>query len=141
MPGMSAQQPILWGRILLAGLLAEASVMVVFFVLLGLAWLAGMPEVAAPMSPLDYVDALIASFLSIFIVARWVARRLEGAFVLHGILIALVAMSLFLLMIGLAEGSIEQPILYWVAHGLKFAGGIAGGLVTERRRRPVAVHA
>jgi hypothetical protein len=141
MPGMSAQQPILWGRILLAGLLAEASVMVVFFVLLGLAWLAGIPEVAAPMSPLDYVDALIASFLSIFIVTRWVARRLEGAFVLHGILIALVAMSLFLLMIGLAEGSIEQPILYWVAHGLKFAGGIAGGLVTERRRRPVAVHA
>ena len=138
---MSVHQPILWGRILLAGLLAEASVMVVFFILLGLAWLAGVPEIAAPMTALDYVDALIASFLSIFIATRWVARRLEGAFVLHGILIALVAMSLFLLLIGLAEGSIEQPALYWVAHGLKFAGGIAGGLVAERRRRPTLVPA
>jgi len=131
---MSVQQPILWGRILLAGLLAEASVMVGFFLLLGLAWLAGVPEIAMPMTPLDYVDALVASFLSIFIVTRWVARRLEGGFVVHGILIALVAMSLFLVMLGATAGSIEQPILYWLAHGLKFAGGIAGGLVAERRR-------
>lgn len=139
---MSVQQPILWGRILLAGFLAEASVMVGFFLLLGLAWLAGVPEIAAPMTPLDYVDALVASFVSIFIATRWVARRLEGGFVVHGILIALVAMSLFLVMLGATAGSIQQPILYWVAHGLKFAGGIAGGLVAERsRHRAVAAEA
>jgi predicted anti-sigma-YlaC factor YlaD len=90
---MSARQPLLWGRILLAAFLAEASVMAGFFLLLGLAWMVGVPEVAAPMTPLDYADALIASFVSIFIATRWVGRRLEGAFVLHGILIALVAMS------------------------------------------------
>ena len=56
-------------------------------------------------------------------------------------LIAAVAMSLFLLLIGLAAGSIQQPVLYWVAHGLKFAGGIAGGIVAERRQRPVPAHA
>jgi hypothetical protein len=84
---------------------------------------------------------LVASFASIFLCTLWVGRRLEGAFVLHGILIALVAMSLFLLLMALTAGSIQQPILYWVAHGLKFAGGIAGGLVTERRHRPAAVHA
>ena len=137
---MSADR-IHWGRILLAGFLAEVSVLAGFFLLLGLAWLAGMPEVAAPMSPLDYVDALIASFASIFVFTLWVGRRLQGAFVLHGFLIALVAMSLFLLMLGLTAGSINQPILYWVAHGLKFAGGIAGGLVAERRHRPAAIHA
>ena len=108
--------------------------MAAFFLLLGLAWMAGVPEIAAPMTPLDYADALIASFVSIFIATRWVGRRLEGAFVLHGILIALVAMSLFLLLIGTLSGSIQQPALYWVAHGLKFSGGIAGGLVAERRR-------
>ena len=140
MPDMSTGQRILWGRILLAGFLAEASVMVVFFLLLGLAWLAGVPEIAAPMTPLDYVDALIASFVSIFFVTRWVGRRLEGAFVLHGILIALAAMSLFLLLIGTLSGSIEQPALYWLAHGLKFAGGVAGGVVAERRHQPAAVH-
>jgi hypothetical protein len=45
MPDMSTGQRILWGRIVLAGFLAEASVMVVFFLLLGLAWLAGVPEI------------------------------------------------------------------------------------------------
>jgi hypothetical protein len=115
--------------------------MTVFFLLLGFAWLAARPEVAAATSPLDYVDALIASFASIFLVTLWVGRRLHGAFVLHGFLIALVALSLFLLMLGLSPGSIDQQILYWVEHALKFAGGIAGGLVAERRHRPAAVHA
>ena len=134
---MSSGQRILWGRIVLAGFLAEASVMAVFFLLLGLAWLAGVPAIAAPMTPLDYVDALIASFVSIFIATRWVGRRLEGAFVLHGVLIALTAMLLFLLMIGMTAGTIRQPLLYWVAHGLKFAGGIAGGLVARRRHHAI----
>jgi hypothetical protein len=137
---MSARQPLLWGRIALAAFLAEASVMAAFFLLLGLAWMAGVPEIAAPMTPLDYADALIASFVSIFIASRWVGRRLEGAFVLHGILIALVAMSLFLVLIGTLSGSIQQPALYWLAHGLKFAGGIAGGIVAERRHSPAPVH-
>ena len=131
---MGTRQPLLWGRIVVGAFLAEASAMAVFFQLLGLAWMAGVPEIAAPMTPLDYADALIASFVSIFIATRWVGRRLESAFVLHGVLIALVAMSLFLLLIGTLSGSIQQPVLYWVAHGLKFAGGMAGGLVAQRRR-------
>ena len=130
---MGTRQPLLWGRIVVAAFLAEASVMAVFFLLLGLAWMADIPEIAAPMTPLDYADALIASFVSIFLATRWVGRNLAGAFVLHGILIAFVAMSLFLLLIGTLSGSIQQPVLYWVAHGLKFAGGIAGGMVAERR--------
>jgi hypothetical protein len=132
---MSAIRQIHWGRILLAGFLAEVTVMVGFLLLLGIFWLAGMPEVAMPMTPLDYVDALVASFLSIYFFTLWVGRRIESGFVLHGVLIGLVAMSLFLALIQVAEGSIEQPFLYWVAHGLKILGGITGGLVAERRRR------
>ena len=130
-----------WRRVLLAGFLAEASVMVGFFLLLGLAWLAGVPEIAVPMTPLDYVDALVASFASIYLATLWVGRRLESGFVLHGVLIGLVAFSLFLLLIFFGSGSIAQPVLYWVAHGLKFAGGITGGLVVERRRRSLSVAA
>ena len=132
---MSAIRQIHWGRILLAGFLAEVSVMAGFFLLLGIFTLAGMPEVAVPMSPLDYVDALVASFLSIYFFTLWVGRRLESGFVLHGVLIGLVAMSLFLALIQVGNGSIEQPFLYWVAHGLKILGGVTGGLVAERRRR------
>ena len=40
-----------WGRVLLAGFLAEVAVMAGFFLLLGIFTLAGMPEVAVPMSP------------------------------------------------------------------------------------------
>jgi hypothetical protein len=61
-----------WGRVLLAGFLAEVAVMAGFFLLLGIFTLAGMPEVAAPMSPLDYVDALVASFASIYLATLWV---------------------------------------------------------------------
>ena len=64
----------------------------------------------------------MASFLSIYFFTLWVGRRLDSGFVLHGALIGLVAMSLFLLLIFVGAGSIEQPILYWVAHGLKIAG-------------------
>jgi len=134
---MSAIRQIHWGRILLAGFLAEVSVMAGFLLLLGIFTLAGMPEVAMPMSPLDYVDALVASFLSIYFFTLWVGRRIESGFVLHGVLIGLVAMSLFLALIQVGNGSIEQPFLYWVAHGLKILGGITGGLVAERRRRVV----
>ncbi len=134
---MSAIRQIQWGRVLLAGFLAEVAVFVVFLLILGVAWLAGVPEMAVPMTPLDYVEALVASFLSIYFFTLWVGRRLDSGFVLHGALIGLVAMSLFLLLIFVGAGSIEQPILYWVAHGLKIAGGITGGLVAERRRRAV----
>jgi hypothetical protein len=128
-----------WGRILLAGFLAEVSVMAVFFLLLGVFTLAGMPEVAAPMSSLDYVDALIASFASIYLFTLWVCRWLESRFVLHGVLIGLVAFSLFLLLIFVGSGSIEQPVLYWVAHGLKILGGVTGGAVAQRRRETVSI--
>jgi hypothetical protein len=32
-------------------------------------------------------------------------------------------------------GSFTQPALYVVAHGLKIVGGIAGGLIAEKRHR------
>jgi hypothetical protein len=125
----------------LGGFLAEVAVMAVFFLLLGLARLAGVPELAAPMTPLDYADALVSSFVSIFLFTLWVARPLESRFITHGLLVALVATSLFLAMWGATAGSIaQQPILYWVAHALKLAGGIAGGLTAARRHRRTPLH-
>jgi hypothetical protein len=138
---ISAMVRIRWARVLLGALLAEASVMAVFFLLLGLAWLAGVPSIAAPMSPLDYADALVASFISVYIFTLWVARPLASGFVAHGVLVALVAMLLFLVMLGATAGSIEQPIPYWIAHVLKFAGGIAGGLAAGRRYQRTTLRA
>jgi hypothetical protein len=115
--------------------------MALFFLLLGLAWLAGVPSLAAPLSPLDYADALIASLVSVYIFTLWAARPLASGFVAHGVLVALVATLLFLVILGATAGSIQQPTLYWVAHGLKFAGGIAGGLAAGRRYQRILARA
>ncbi|HEY6508562.1 MAG TPA: hypothetical protein VIY56_11160 [Vicinamibacterales bacterium] len=61
-------------------------------------------------------------------------RRVESDFVLHGVLVGIVAMLLFLVVIVTLSGSVAQPPLHRVAHGLKVLGGVAGGLVAERRR-------
>ncbi len=139
---MHAIRRIHWGRIVVAGLMAEATVFSIFFALLLAATLAGVPELAEPESTLDYIDALVSSFASVFVFTIWVGRRIESGFVLHGILVGLTAMLLFLGLIFGFTGSVAQPSLYWVAHGLKLLGGLAGGLVVERgRRRAVGVEA
>jgi hypothetical protein len=73
---------------------------------------------------------LIASAVLPFIFAVWVCKRIESLFVLHGALVGLVAVVIYL---GLAWGQ-PQPLLYKIAHGLKVAGGMAGGVMASRRR-------
>ena len=75
---------------------------------------------------------LIASALMPFLFALWVGRRIESLFVLHGALVRIVAALIYM---GLAWGQ-SQPLLYKVAHGLKVAGGMAGGVVASRRKLP-----
>lgn len=134
---MNPIRDIHWGRIVVAGFLAEAVVFALFFLLLFGATLAGIPEFARPMSPFDYADAIVSSFASVFLFTLWVAKRIESRFVLHGILVGVVALLLFLVVIGTLSGSLAQPALYWVAHVLKILGGVAGGLVAGRRRHRI----
>jgi hypothetical protein len=132
---MTAIRQIRWGRIVVAAFLAEVSVIAIFFLLLFGAMLAGVPELARPLSTLDYVDAMVSSFAMVFVFTLWVGRRIESGFVLHGILVGAVAMLLFVALNFGLNRTLEEPPLYWVAHGLKILGGITGGLVVERRRR------
>ena len=64
-------------------------------------------------------------------------KRIDSAFVLHGALIGIFGILLFTVMWVGTTGSLAQPALYVVAHGLKIVGGIAGGLIAERRHRRV----
>jgi hypothetical protein len=36
-------------------------------------------------------------------------------------------------LIPILAGGIAQPLIYWVAHGLKVAGGAGGGMFAARR--------
>ena len=105
-----------------AAFLAEVAILAVFFLLLFAAMLAGVPEIAAPMSTLDNVDALVSSFVMFFLMTRWAAKRIDSDFVLHGALIGLTGAVLFTVMWVATTESVAQPLPYVAAHLLKVAG-------------------
>jgi len=113
-----------WGRILLGGFLAE---LMVFAIVFPTRYLFGQQAFLASI--------LIASALMPFLFAVWVGRRIDSRFVLHGVLVGLVAALIYM---GLAWGR-PQPLLYKIAHGLKLVGGAAGGIVASRRRPAAAM--
>jgi hypothetical protein len=132
---MTDSHRIHWGLIAAAAVMAELSVIAVFFVLLFGAMLAGVPEIARPLTPLDYADALVSSFLMVLFFTLWLAKRIDSRFVLHGILVGALATLLFVVLNLAITGSFEEPLLYWVAHGLKLLGGMTGGMMAGRRQR------
>jgi len=110
---------IQWTRVLIGGFLAEACV---FALVIPVFVISGQHALlyAAPL----------ASVVVCFLFALWVGRRLESLFVLHGILVGIVATLLY---VGLTRAR-PEPFAYLVAHGLKILGGAAGGFVAGRRR-------
>jgi hypothetical protein len=76
----------------------------------------------------------IAVLVTCFLFALWVGRRLTSRFILHGVLVGVVATLLYVALT-LAR---PEPFAYLVAHGLKILGGVGGGFVAGRRRAPAA---
>jgi hypothetical protein len=110
--------PFRWARILVGGFLSELAVFAVFIpstVLLG-------------QTPGMY-SAVIASFIMPFLFGFWTARRLKSLFVLHGALVGVVGVLIYL---GLTRLQ-PEPLLYIFGHFLKLAGGSLGGYVAQRR--------
>ena len=108
-----------WLRALIGGFLAEAAVFVVVIPIL----------LTAGQRPLLYV-APIASLLMCFLLAIWVARGVESHFVLHGILVGVVATLIY---VALTRAK-PEPSAYILAHVLKILGGAAGGFVAARKK-------
>ena len=108
-----------WGRAIVGGLLAELAVFAIVF---PVRYLLGQQAFLTSI--------LIASGLMPFLLALWVGRGVEARFVLHGALVGIVAALFYL---GLAWRQ-PQPPLYKIAHGLKVAGGMVGGIVAARRK-------
>ena len=116
---MNASTRIHWTRVLIGGFLAEASV---FALVIPVYRIAGQHALlyAAPL----------ASLTMCFLFALWVGRRLESRFVLHGILVGVVATLLYVAV----TKAHPEPLAYLMAHGLKLLGGAGGGLLAGRRR-------
>lgn len=108
-----------WGRVIAGGVLAE---LCVFAIVFPVQHFFGRQAFLASI--------LIASFALPFVFALWVDRRAESHLVLHGLLVGVVAALVYL---AVAWGQ-PEPLLYKIAHGLKLAGGLLGGVVADRLR-------
>jgi hypothetical protein len=115
---------IRWGWILLGGFFAELAI---FAVAIPLAVLIGQES-------LLYI-APAASLVTAFGLGLWVAKKAPQHCVLHGALVGVVAMLIY---IGMGLGR-PEPIAYFIAHVLKVVGGAAGGFVALKRATANAV--
>jgi putative membrane protein (TIGR04086 family) len=86
------------------------------------------PSLALGQESLLYV-APPASFLASFAFGLWVAKKAQQQRVLHGALVGIVAMLIY---VGLSFGQ-PEPIAYIAAHALKVLGGALGGFVASKR--------
>jgi hypothetical protein len=107
-----------WGRAVVGGIAAELTVFAIVFPVL---YFFGQTAFLTSI--------LAASFVLPFVFAVWVGRGVESHFVLHGMLVGIVAALIYLIV---AWGQ-PEPLLYKIAHGLKVAGGLLGGAVAARR--------
>ena len=111
---------IRWGWILLGGFLAELAI---FVVVIPLSLVAGQESLVYSAPP--------ASFAAAFGFGVWVARKAPERRVLHGTLVGVAAILIYL---AVSLGR-PEPIAYVIAHVLKVLGGAAGGLVAMSRAR------
>ena len=112
-----------WGRIIAAGLLAEIA-LIIAIVPLGLRLGDTFLRYSAPPG----------SFLTCFLAALWMGRKISSGFVLHGTLAGVVAAVFYLLLTRFQP----EPWAYVLAHFLKLAGGAAGGYLALSRQRAAA---
>jgi len=109
---------IRWGWVLLGALLANVAVTAL---ITPIALLDG-PE------RLGYV-APPSSFVGVLIVGYWIARKAPQRAVVHGLLVGLIAMLIYLPV----ELSQEVTFAHYLSSALKVLGGVAGGFVVARR--------
>ena len=120
-----------WGRIVIGGLLIEV---VLTAATLPLAIANKMDDVVTLAVP--------GCFIAAFLVAWWLLRKVTSRHAVQGLLMAAVGTAIYLgLVLGSSGWSLTPVIelyglfLFLLANGLRLLGGVAGGLVAQRRQR------
>jgi putative membrane protein (TIGR04086 family) len=110
-----------FGHVLLGGFLAELALVVVVMIV---RLLLGEEAVTAVAGP--------GSFLTAGFFGYWVGHKVGGRRVLHGTLVGVVAMLIYLPLPYLAGATGPQPPEYMIAHALKIIGGALGGFLAHK---------
>jgi hypothetical protein len=118
-----------WGRIIGGGLLGELLLILMVIPLYA----------AASSDTVITWAAVLGSFVVFVPVAWWLTRTLSRR-VLHGVLMGTAAAVLYML-VGFASqlfvaDAPAVPLIYYVGHVLKLAGGATGGWLAQRARQP-----
>ncbi len=108
-----------WVRVLIGGFLAEALLILIVIPI----------NLKFGQHPLLYV-APVGSLVTCLLLAWWVARGIQTRFVVHGLLVGVVAMLIY---IALTRAQ-PEPFVYVLAHGLKLLGGAGGGWMAGRKK-------
>jgi len=118
-----------WGRVVVAAILFEAALFAITIVL------TLFMDIQAF---LPFVPAVV--FVVGFPFGMWVARKPASGFVLHGVLVGVVATIIYFgLVVGQGISVTEVmnmygPIPFFLANALKILGCVAGAYVAGRRR-------
>lgn len=135
-------EPIRWGRIVAAAIMAEAGVFAVLLAAITAYtrfFAPGLSEEAyyALGEEIGYYVAPTAGAIMTILSMLWVARKLSGRFILHGVLVGVVEVLLTFWFIFGARP--EHRLMYMVSFGLRIVGGYAGGVLARRRFGSTAV--
>ena len=117
---MSAFAGIKWGRIVIAAFAVE---LVLFAVIIPWNF---VPNGATVALYLTIPACLVTTFFG----ARWAASKADRQFVLHGLLVGVLAALMYW---GISRASpTGLPIVYVIANYLKILAGATGGYVAQR---------
>jgi putative membrane protein (TIGR04086 family) len=111
-------QRMRWVRILIGGFLAEALLILIVIPI----------NMKFGQHALLYV-APVGSLATCFLFGLWVGRGAQSRFVLHGLLVGVVAMLIY---VALTRAQ-PEPFAYVVAHVLKLVGGACGAWLAGRQ--------
>jgi hypothetical protein len=116
-----------WGRLINAGLIAEISLLFVFQMAI---YLQGRGLTSR-------IIVVLGSFLFMLVAALWVGRKIESHFLLHGLLVGVVAVIYYVIesLPNVLNG--QYPNYFSTAligHTPKLLGGIVGGYIAGRRK-------
>jgi hypothetical protein len=121
-----------WARILLAGFLAEVTVLLLLF---GIRLLHGFgPLELRPLSPIGTAAFGLVLFGSPAVFASWATRNGSGQPVLDGLLVGVTAVLVYEI-ISFRQPKPHPVSYYLVVHALKIVGGAVGGWHAARQRR------